>query len=55
MKCPKCEHEMEVVAFKDVEVDRCTLCKGLFHNHVSISVQLFQVDVGYEKIKPSNH
>ncbi len=30
MKCPKCEHEMEVVAFKDVEVDRCTLCKGLW-------------------------
>lgn len=30
MECPKCGHPMEPVAFGDVEVDRCTLCKGLW-------------------------
>jgi uncharacterized protein len=30
MDCPKCGHAMEAVVFGDVEVDRCTLCKGLW-------------------------
>ena len=30
MDCPKCGHLMEPVVFADIEVDRCTLCKGLW-------------------------
>ena len=30
MQCPKCAHAMEKMAYKDVEVDRCTLCKGIW-------------------------
>ncbi len=30
MDCPKCSHAMEQVVFGDIEVDRCTLCKGLW-------------------------
>jgi len=30
MNCPKCSAEMETVAFKDVEVERCTSCGGLW-------------------------
>jgi uncharacterized protein len=30
MQCPKCGHPMETVSFKGIEVDRCTLCKGLW-------------------------
>ena len=30
MECPKCGHPMEQVVYNDIEVDRCTLCKGLW-------------------------
>lgn len=30
MDCPKCGHPMESVEFEGIEVDRCTLCKGLW-------------------------
>ena len=30
MKCPKCSESMEKVVFAEIEVDRCTGCKGLF-------------------------
>ena len=30
MQCPKCAHDMEKMSYKDIEVDRCTLCKGLW-------------------------
>ena len=30
MDCPKCGHLMEQVVYSDIEVDRCTLCKGLW-------------------------
>jgi uncharacterized protein len=30
MDCPKCGHPMEQVEHGSVEVDRCTLCKGLW-------------------------
>jgi Zn-finger nucleic acid-binding protein len=33
MKCPKCEHELEVVSFNDIEVDRCTNCMGIWFDH----------------------
>jgi len=30
MNCPKCRAAMEVVAFEGIEVDRCTMCKGIW-------------------------
>lgn len=30
MECPKCQAQMEVVRFEDVEVDRCIRCGGLW-------------------------
>lgn len=30
MKCPKCDREMDLVAFADVGVDRCSRCHGLW-------------------------
>ena len=30
MDCPKCMSSMEIVKFSDVEVDRCTNCKGIW-------------------------
>lgn len=30
MQCPKCAHKMEKTTYEDIEVDRCTLCKGLW-------------------------
>lgn len=34
MQCPKCLGKMETLNFKDVEVDRCTGCHGLFFDHL---------------------
>ncbi|MDP6044180.1 MAG: zf-TFIIB domain-containing protein [Phycisphaerae bacterium] len=30
MNCPKCDHPTEPVVFGDIEVDRCTHCKGIW-------------------------
>ena len=30
LQCPKCQHGMEVVVHGDIEIDRCTNCKGLW-------------------------
>ena len=30
MKCPKCSNAMEVVRYQDIEIDRCTHCKGIW-------------------------
>ena len=30
LKCPKCHHGMEVVVHDEIEIDRCTNCKGLW-------------------------
>jgi Zn-finger nucleic acid-binding protein len=30
MQCPKCKQVMEKVVFAEIEVDRCTGCRGLF-------------------------
>lgn len=30
MDCPKCSHPMEQVVYGGIEVDRCTLCRGLW-------------------------
>ena len=30
MKCPKCSAPMEITSFKEMEIDRCSNCKGLW-------------------------
>jgi Zn-finger nucleic acid-binding protein len=30
MRCPKCRADMEQLVYDDVEIDRCTICKGLW-------------------------
>ncbi len=30
MKCPKCGSETEIVKFDEIQVDRCTECKGIW-------------------------
>jgi len=62
MKCPKCNSDMEKVTFEQIEVDRCTKCKGLWfdmleHEHLkamqhSESIDVGKVDIGkeYDKI-----
>lgn len=34
MECPKCDSAMEKVTFKEVTVDRCTQCKGIWFDGV---------------------
>lgn len=30
IQCPKCQGSLEAVVFADIEVDRCTECKGIW-------------------------
>ena len=30
MQCPKCEGSLEAVVYAEIEVDRCTTCKGIW-------------------------
>lgn len=30
MKCPKCGNDLEEIEFKDIMVDRCTGCRGVW-------------------------
>ena len=30
MNCPKCDSQMEKITFKEIEIERCTSCKGLW-------------------------
>lgn len=30
MQCPKCDKPMETVVYKTIEVDRCTVCRGIW-------------------------
>jgi Zn-finger nucleic acid-binding protein len=30
MDCPKCDAQMETIAFRGVEIDRCTACGGIW-------------------------
>lgn len=30
MQCPKCQGSLETVAYSNIEVDRCTNCKGIW-------------------------
>jgi Zn-finger nucleic acid-binding protein len=66
MECPKCDSEMEKVTFENIEVDRCTNCKGLWfdmleHEHLKAMEKSESIDVGeaavgkeYDKIDRIN-
>ncbi len=43
MECPKCHAPMEKVAFKNIEVDRCTGCHGLWFDRFE-KEQLKKID-----------
>jgi len=38
MNCPKCFAEMEITSFKELEIDRCTSCKGLWFQPEELEV-----------------
>jgi uncharacterized protein len=51
MDCPKCGHPMEQVVYAEIEVDRCTLCKGLWfdlleHEQLKAVPGAEQIDTG---------
>ena len=54
MECPKCSRPMETKTFKNIELDRCTGCFGIFCDQAAIEagkdVWLSEavLDVGYE-------
>ncbi len=32
-KCPKCGNDMKVEILNDIEIDRCSVCAGIFFDH----------------------
>ena len=40
MKCPKCGSDMQEEQLEDIEVDRCTVCGGLFFDHGELETLL---------------
>jgi uncharacterized protein len=51
MLCPKCNSEMEKVSFDNIEVDRCTQCKGIWfdmleHEHLKAIHDSESIDIG---------
>ena len=36
MKCPRCSSELKLVRYKDIEVDRCPTCEGLWLDHAEL-------------------
>lgn len=48
MHCPKCEGTLEAVVYADIEVDRCTHCKGIWFD--SLEAQTLKKTKGSESI-----
>ena len=40
MKCPKCGSDMKEEHLEGVEVDRCTVCEGLYFDHGELETLL---------------
>jgi hypothetical protein len=40
MKCPKCGSDMKEEHLEGIEVDRCTLCNGLYFDHGELETLL---------------
>ena len=54
MNCPKCSQTTEVVQYEDIEVDRCTNCKGIWFDmleaeHLKALEGSENIDVGDPK------
>ncbi len=55
MNCPKCQADMEKVAFADIEIDRCIQCKGIWfdmleHEHLKAIEASESIDIGDAKV-----
>ena len=55
MDCPKCKSEFESVTFNEIEIERCTNCKGLWFNSLEKEDLLKikgseSVDIGDEQV-----
>lgn len=48
MQCPKCQASLEAVVYADIEVDRCTNCKGIWFD--SMEAQTLKKIAGSESI-----
>ena len=42
LKCPKCGNDLEPEHLEEVEVDRCTVCGGIFFDHDEIEKLLLR-------------
>jgi Zn-finger nucleic acid-binding protein len=48
IQCPKCQGSLETVVYSDIEVDRCTNCKGIWFD--SLEAQTLKNIEGSERI-----
>ena len=48
LKCPKCQGSLETVVYSNIEVDRCTNCKGIWFD--SLEAQTLKNIKGSESI-----
>ncbi|MEH6519065.1 MAG: MFS transporter [Halioglobus sp.] len=60
MRCPKCRADMEQQVHDDVEIDRCTICKGLWFDAGEIALlqnkeAAAAIDTGDQKIGKMNN
>ena len=54
MRCPKCRADMEQIDYEDTEIDRCTICRGIWFDAGEIDVlkdrqAALAIDVGDAK------
>ena len=45
MHCPKCGHKMIEITFKDVQIDECPECKGIYFDNGELD-QILKADAG---------
>jgi uncharacterized protein len=55
MHCPKCTAEMELVGIGDIEIDRCTRCRGIWfdrqeHRELKEARGVHKADIGHRAI-----
>ncbi len=60
MRCPKCRADMEQIDYEGTEIDRCTICKGIWFDAGEIEIMKYEqaaaiIDTGDAKVgKESN-
>jgi len=59
MKCPKCASDMEKVTYRNIDVDRCQACKGIWfdmleHEHLKAIQGSESIDIGDPKVGSDN-